>query len=78
MRIIETVLCAAFLTGCAPKGNKRWTPSMFTIQYPTLVCFAKIFLLTRSTKSLIWHQKNKLTCQTPIRISGLTPEHSPQ
>ena len=23
MRIIETVLCAAFLTGCAPKGNSN-------------------------------------------------------
>ena len=67
MRIIETVLCAAFLTGCAPKGNSNSNINLERAQQTT-----------RRTKSLIWHQKNKLTCQTPIRISGLTPEHSPQ
>lgn len=89
MRIIETVLCAAFLTGCAPKGNSnpninleraQQTLDSLYVHYsvPNTCLLRENFPLTRSTKSLIWHQKNKLTCQTPIRISGLTPEHSPQ
>ena len=67
MRIIETVLCAAFLTGCAPKGNSNPNINLERAQ--------------QTLDSLYVHYSVTNTClrrETPIRISGLTPEHSPQ
>ena len=60
--LLLNVICAFTIANANPnieKAQQTLDALYQTIQHPTLVCYVRTILLTKTIRQLIWHQKNK-------------------
>ena len=86
--LLLNVICAFAIANTSPNAEraqqtldalyKNYARSEERRVHLILVCCAKIILLTRTTKQLIWRQKNKQKDIMNILIFGRTRVHSLQ